>query len=525
MKNVRHVPLRSKPPDSSEGGPATKQSKYATAEDWDKFRDIITSLYLHENKALREVRQYMEEKHNFFATDRMYKIRLKAWSLRKNNTEATIKSLLALKQQRDRAGKNDSVFYLHGRPVDWDDISRYLKRKPDVIVRIEDSGQNLEIGNAGGIVVRTPSPDPVRMLSVPAKMPDDAFGEVFVLYRDYMSGGLDSGVWIFDPCMKMFISREGQFSSIRIMNWVTALWEEVSGAESDAAVLSRVNKRLDGLAALIKEQDVLMFTRLVQAFVVLFGWNPEVGRMLVRFVADLCEAVFGKGHPLAMAVRRLMGLGVDELMVVLNTAGRVRLDLMATSFKGRGDGKELAPAEFYWFTEPVYGDGVELQRLLRTMSEICGEPTFVLSGHQCLWLMHLVVQAIFYGYDEDAEGLLGAIDAWLAIERNDPTSHLAAGCASMVRALLCVETGREGDVGPLLTKALERQAWFTQFCLTLGLPNATFGAIICPWFLGFGHQQPDKVAKWRKLVRCPEDYLLTLQNQARPEELPRELVP
>lgn len=53
---------------SSPATPAPKQSKYASPEDWDTFRDVITSLYIKEDKSLRQVREYMERNHNFFAT-------------------------------------------------------------------------------------------------------------------------------------------------------------------------------------------------------------------------------------------------------------------------------------------------------------------------------------------------------------------------------------------------------------------------------------------------------------------------
>ncbi len=52
----------------AEPGESSSSKKYATPEDWPKLQDVIVRLYVEENKTLEEVRQYMEENHDFVAT-------------------------------------------------------------------------------------------------------------------------------------------------------------------------------------------------------------------------------------------------------------------------------------------------------------------------------------------------------------------------------------------------------------------------------------------------------------------------
>lgn len=52
----------------TESGESSSPKRYANPEDWPTFQDAIVRLYVEENKTLEEVRQHMEENHDFVAT-------------------------------------------------------------------------------------------------------------------------------------------------------------------------------------------------------------------------------------------------------------------------------------------------------------------------------------------------------------------------------------------------------------------------------------------------------------------------
>lgn len=46
----------------------TPAKRYATSQDWTRLQSVITHLYLDNDKTLEDVKLYMEEHHEFFAT-------------------------------------------------------------------------------------------------------------------------------------------------------------------------------------------------------------------------------------------------------------------------------------------------------------------------------------------------------------------------------------------------------------------------------------------------------------------------
>ncbi|EFQ32721.1 uncharacterized protein GLRG_07865 [Colletotrichum graminicola M1.001] len=61
---------------------------FATDDIWNCHRSIITRLYRDKNKSLKQVKQIMERDYNLFATERMFKTRIKSWGLDKKFKEA-----------------------------------------------------------------------------------------------------------------------------------------------------------------------------------------------------------------------------------------------------------------------------------------------------------------------------------------------------------------------------------------------------------------------------------------------------
>jgi hypothetical protein len=101
------------------------------------------------------------------SSERMYKSRIKKWSLEKNIKSKEALEMMRLKRQRDAVQKR-SEFRIRGRIVPPERITRHLKRKPRYLNQLNACiGQPAELLSA--VVVRTPSPTPSIMSSFPVQ--------------------------------------------------------------------------------------------------------------------------------------------------------------------------------------------------------------------------------------------------------------------------------------------------------------------------------------------------------------------
>lgn len=96
---------------------------------WERNRARIELLYLEENRTLAEVMAIMKRDHNFKATVKMYKQRLKTWSLdSKNLKRDEVKQIACNFMTRNVTGKL-SQFRKKGRNVNFQDVLRYVRRR------------------------------------------------------------------------------------------------------------------------------------------------------------------------------------------------------------------------------------------------------------------------------------------------------------------------------------------------------------------------------------------------------------
>ncbi|KAK0621870.1 Clr5 domain-containing protein [Bombardia bombarda] len=306
------------------------QDKYAAQDDWETHRPTITRLYLDEHKTLREVKKHMETHHFFFATEKMYKTRIKKWSLDKNNKMAEVVHMVRLKAQRDKIGKR-SVFSVRNRPVDWKDIERYLHRTPGCQAKISHTDDHLELGSAAlGIVCRTPSPDPVQMLSVPPKLNNvreiHLHEEVLTHLRTYMDGAFSSGLWVLSETDKCYFARAGGIASLRLSNWFEKV-ECATGWEGGTSETVRlINTQMDELASLLKDQEPSLLYCLIQTHFNLSLRRPALGKLVSPFILNMCNIVLGPHHPMTRVLDRLGRLPMPDLSLTVERTAKFRLD-------------------------------------------------------------------------------------------------------------------------------------------------------------------------------------------------------
>ncbi|KAK5662217.1 hypothetical protein OQA88_8122 [Cercophora sp. LCS_1] len=500
-----------------------KQSKYAGPADWEKHRDVITRLYLHEDKTLKQVKKLMEDRYGFFATDRMFKVRIKRWGLEKNNDEAKVIAMVRIKRERDKAGK-ETAFRLGERAVDWKDIERYIKRKPGVLAKLGDGGQ-VEIGNdTMGIIVRTPSPDPIQAFSVPDRLDAEPqvklHGDFLTLYRDYMDGAFNTGLWAYHAPAKTYHGTAGQLGNLRVYTTASDLWSAIETRTDDGSAVQLINSRLDALQAVITEQDPILTTQLLQLLYHFHTWNKDVYRMVARFAADMCDVIHGPRHPLTLALQRLIALDSPALRALLEAAASYRIDHIRVQ-QENDEAAIMALEELFLAMQAQFrGNGPELHRIIvRVMDEVV-HAKIDRRGVCCQMLGRLVSPALFYEYYDLADSVINYIEGWLALgEADDPYYQPVASTVRFFRGLWLLETGKLKD-----DELLRMTVHWNRYMAAMLPPEKVFG-VLHQWLLGstMPDSNPEKAARWESLIeKCMPNIVIDdsehSNNNSKPSE-------
>ncbi|KAI1491430.1 hypothetical protein F5X96DRAFT_478244 [Biscogniauxia mediterranea] len=364
--------MKDEPPKPSQ----TKRS--AALEEWTRLRSIIMRLYLDEEKTLDQVRQYMEENHDFSATVSMYKKKLAAWNAFKNLRVDEVLQILRLKKDRDAAQKQ-SIFFIRNREVDHESLQVYLSRNPSIYTKLEAGTQ--------------PSPDAVR--DVTCRSPS--------LNSTYSSSSSQ-----YEPttlCNRLLPTSEDMFraASVYINRcFETHIWSwseshcwntrgrggptELLNALLDrcmTAALS-VNRRVEPVA--VRKALDAPFTLLVRVFrnpppnfipkllsaVAHLGHigREEIQSILLQFCRDLAVALFGRTHPLA---RFWQGLREIPLAEQQDAIGRT-LALCVSVYEEHVGASHALPTEVYLQYFDVIGRNkdpkAQILRLERQLSKV-----------------------------------------------------------------------------------------------------------------------------------------------------------
>src|ERR1700733_15429704 len=99
-------------------------------EQWDAHRSKITALY--NDYTLKVVCATMQRDHNFVATEKMYKTRIRQWGLEKKCKASEMSCALRIIERRRAEGKNTCVV-IRERIMDERDIQKYFKRQKKTV--------------------------------------------------------------------------------------------------------------------------------------------------------------------------------------------------------------------------------------------------------------------------------------------------------------------------------------------------------------------------------------------------------
>ncbi|EAQ88488.1 hypothetical protein CHGG_05107 [Chaetomium globosum CBS 148.51] len=501
------------------GPPKTKpsmQELYASPEDWDTQRETITRLYLHEKRSLQEVMEYMAVNHFFFATVKMFRTRIRRWGIDKNNKAAEVAYMLKLKKQRDISGKK-STFLIRNRPVDWDDIERYLARTPDFWAKHGCATLDLS-KSAHEITCTTPPPESPRMLpvSVPQKL--DAAHELRVheevlrFFRDYSEGSFEQGLWQFSPDHKRYFGRGGADASARLNTWYDKLRNVADWPGQDPDAVRLANCLLDDLPQLIKDQDFTVFPALMRCCFYLSVRRPELGRVVVQFVARLCAVMLGEKHPMSLAWLRIKSLPKADYLLVLQGTAKIRLDqLESRQSDEEGDESTIAALREYLLVLRLGGAAAapEIDRVTCQAREQVSKSNEGLAASHCRLLLGTATSYITCRRVKEAEEVLDLVGTHLPTSSpQDAQSQRVLPTYLFIMGFLRYVTGRMDEAVNYFMQtyyALEKERGPNSSAVA----DILLALVDLPGLL----QKPEEIEHWRsKLTQVQAEMLARAQR-------------
>ncbi|KAI1422222.1 hypothetical protein F5Y12DRAFT_786921 [Xylaria sp. FL1777] len=360
----------------TEPGDSSSSKRYATPEDWPKLQDVIVRLYVEENKTLEEVRQYMEENHDFVATISMYKRQLASWNAFKNLRFDEVLQILRLKRQREAHNKG-SVFFVRERKVEIDSLQIYISRNPSLYSKLE-SGEEPHSDAVRDVSCHTPAP--LESLSdlpeqskraeekAPEVMPkptSELHDDLIQLLRTYISQGFESGTWVrsANECWSSR-GRRGPAELLKsLLDRCMTAALSVGRQVEPSAIRHALDTPFSLLIRVFKNPPPEMIPRIlcIATRLELIG-RGEIQGILLQFCSDLARALYGRGHSLSAFWQTLLDVPAAER----NRAIIVVLTQCVSEFEEHlGTGHSLS-TEVYL----LYFDAVERQKDPKIQAEI-----------------------------------------------------------------------------------------------------------------------------------------------------------
>ncbi|RYP25257.1 hypothetical protein DL765_000138 [Monosporascus sp. GIB2] len=312
-------------------------NKPATAEDWERLRDVVTRLYIDEDKTVGEVKRYMERHHNFFATIATYKKKLGSWNAFKNLRPGDVLQILRLRKPHD-ADRETSALLVRGKIVDPRSLRVYIARNPWLLAEAEAQGP-LGPDAVQDVTCHPPNPLPppftvstkLPRFSRRARTPD--VSKKFIALLPSPRKAL--------PDPQIYAAPEGMFRALhgyiyrcfatRFWSWSEyRCWNTRGRYRSSALLNSFLDRIMTAASSVARQVNVVAVRQALDAsfaiLVRIFGNPPpdtvpkllavairlgrigrdEIRRTLFRFSRDLAFALGGPRDPLTVFLQRVM---------------------------------------------------------------------------------------------------------------------------------------------------------------------------------------------------------------------------
>ncbi|KAH7161994.1 Clr5 domain-containing protein [Dactylonectria estremocensis] len=289
-------------------------SNVHSEEEWARLQPHITKLYSDEAKSLKEVMEAMERGYDFHATPRMYKHRLQKWGLDKKYKEKEVIHMSLLKKQREALGKR-SIFFVRGKEVDWEQIEKYLHRRPDLKTKIR-AGMLKMSSDSFDIVCRSPSPDPILHASNTLQYTD----ELLRLLDGYYVSSLSEC-----PSGKRVNKVRDYAAAIRCFRRLDQARTMILANMLEPGFLA-LNKSLDDLKFVVRDQDATLIFYLCDVVTIFDQRHSPLVVELLRHTYGILQITFGESHPLVWLLRRLILLPEIDRYEVIATVVKAAVD-------------------------------------------------------------------------------------------------------------------------------------------------------------------------------------------------------
>ncbi|KAK8084145.1 hypothetical protein PG996_002926 [Apiospora saccharicola] len=291
--------------------------RWATPGQWDQHRNTITSLY--RRHTLSDIIRIMQKEHGFYATPRMYKLRIHAWGLRKNLNFKEAKELLERMIDRQQLPPDR----------DWhatlSQVHSYIARLPPIkqatlmkLYELVDAAagpppesQNPCIHAAATTQPRPPSPPThIRELSLAAGC-DLRRAEACVHHlRLFILGAFDNAWWSHDTVPAIAETR-------RLFLWYqsSVVFQGALRRRKTAQAFQVIRPYFDQQSLVLASRDPRLFGSTVAFVALVAAAAPEVGASALRFAAAVAGATHGRSHPYTVLLQALLDLATTATKV------------------------------------------------------------------------------------------------------------------------------------------------------------------------------------------------------------------
>ncbi|KAH8887144.1 hypothetical protein GQ53DRAFT_327200 [Thozetella sp. PMI_491] len=274
------------------------QRQWAKAPDWLAAMPTIKKLYKDERKTLKEVMDIMEKQHNFYATPKMYKSKLKEWDISKSFKAQEILAVFHAMEGRQAEGKS-SQFVMRGKEVDLKWVRHYIKRnrsrmKLDIAERKRSPSAS---GSGDEIVCRTLAPRPMPTIAAPGAL--QSAEELIRSMSVYIEGAWASNQWVFDAG-GVLRSRKGETGHHHLLR----LWglldqaSQLMGRSEKIDLVNMLNPAFAYLDDIVRDECPRAVPFLFCVFDVLHSRGRlDLTELFLKYIKSLSLRVLGPGHP------------------------------------------------------------------------------------------------------------------------------------------------------------------------------------------------------------------------------------